>query len=395
MPPYLVVMLQPKAIILLTISWLILTPTYSQDRISPEEIDFRQIEVPVYRLADYTDQVALEIPYAGFEIDKPEDWLAVAATHEVYEIDLVFTKYPADISRWRTDYHGLLKDRIDELVTIDSSFLNRGIQWNMFLQTQCKTEAEAKRYFHGFVIKYRPKEVRIISDVSTSQDLFDLISGHAVPSDSTVIKVMERHPDWKKMLVVMDWTGSMYQYGAQLVLWHKLGMHAFPDRMSHLVFFNDGNKKKSWQKAIGKTGGIYYTHTHNISGIVGTMEKVMTRGDGGDIPENDLEAVLKSTKLLEDFEEIILIADNKSDVRDIQLLKELTVPVHVILCDVQADNYLNRDYVKIAFQSGGSLHTMEEDIEGLAELQQGEQISIGNMDYHIKDGTLCQWVEEK
>ena len=387
-------MKQPKAMLILFACWLCLMPVLAADRISPEEIDFRQIEVLDYQLAPYTLQVKLAFPYASDEIAKAAKWLEVASEVEVYEIDLVFTKYPADKSKWRTDYHGLLKDRIDALLAIDSCFLKRGIQWNMYLQTSCKTEAEAKRCFHGFVIKYRPKEVRTISDIANPKDLHDLMSGFAVPSDSTVIKVMQRHPDWKKMLVIMDWTGSMYQYGAQLVLWHKLGMDAFPDRMAHLVFFNDGNKKKTWQKEIGKTGGIYYTQTRNMNGIIATMEKVMFRGDGGDLPENDLEALVKSAKLLEGFEEVILIADNKSDVRDIQLLSELTVPVHVILCDVQADKYYNRDYVRIAFQSGGSLHTMEEDIEGLAELQKGENISIGNIDYHIKDGTLCQKVEK-
>ena len=41
-------------------------------------------------------------------------------------------------------------------------------------------------------------------------------------SDSVVSAVLDRHLDWQNMIVVNDWTGSMYPYGAQVLKWQLL-----------------------------------------------------------------------------------------------------------------------------------------------------------------------------
>jgi hypothetical protein len=280
--------------------------------------------------------------------------------HIAYEIDLVFTKYPENINNWRTDYYKLLNDRLITLFSIDSTLRSKKIRWNMILQTRCQTEEEAKKYFHGFVIKYRPKKARTIYQIKTPQELKALITGEVVVNDSTVFKVMKRHPEWDSMLVVMDWTGSMYKFGAQFILWHKAIALSDPDRVRHFVFFNDGNGKKTWQKKIGRTGGVYRTKSTDLDEIVATMERVMNKGNGGDSPENDLEALLTSVQNLKAFKEVILIADNKSEVRDIELIKYLDRPVRVIVCDLRSRK-INPAYIKIARESGGSLHTRLND----------------------------------
>ncbi len=362
----------------------------SSGRITPGQIPFKHIELPVYQADPFALQAKLEFAYAEAAIQKPANWLELQGENLPYEIDLVFTKYPSDFSRWRTDYDQLLTDRLNALIELDSTLLDKNIRWNMILQTRCKTEGEAKRFFHGFVIKYRPKSYQIIDDVKSPQDLQALMTGAAISRDSTVIKVIARHPEWKDMLVVVDWTGSMYQYGAQLVLWHKQNLLYNQNQTRHMVFFNDGNMKKQQQKVIGKTGGIYCAAANELDKIVLTMEKVMLKGDGGDTKENDLEALLKAMQMLEGYQDVVLIADNKSDVRDIALLSMLDKPVHVILCGIEEDNYINTDYVKIAYQSGGSLHTISEDLEELRELKPGERMAIGNMKYEIKNGGISQ-----
>jgi hypothetical protein len=378
----------PKCHLLLAIA--LLCCLNSSGQLSPDSIAFIKIEVPVYQEDPFTQQVILPASYASAILNKTENWLEVAPGNQVYEIDLVFTLYPQDISRWRTDYNQLLQDRIQALLEVDSAFSDPEIKWNMILQTACKTESEAIRYFHGFVVKYRPLDYERIEEVKSPEDLQALLSGIAVPQDSTVIKIVNRHPEWQDMLVVMDWTGSMYRYGAQLVLWHKENLRVNQNRTKHLVFFNDGNAKRGSQKVIGRTGGVYLTMAENIEKVVMTMEKVMLKGAGGDPEENDLEALLKSTRNLEGFQDVILIADNKSDVRDLRLLDKLDRPVHIILCGIEEDNYINTDYVKIAYYSGGSLHTLEQDLEDLQQLQPGERIAIGNMRYEIRNGSISQ-----
>ncbi|MEM6264047.1 MAG: hypothetical protein AAGI38_16150 [Bacteroidota bacterium] len=335
---------------------------HPDDYIDKDDISFEKIEVPFYQFEEYTLQAVLRMPYAGYDIDSPDAWLKVSERNVPYEVELVFTKYPEDFSRWRTNYEELFANRIDTLIKLDSAFLNPNVKWKMVLQTQCKTEAQALRYFHGFVIKYKPKKQRILKEVRSPEDLHGLMVGSYLPYDSTVIKVIDRHPEWKNMLVVMDWTGSMYQYGVQLVLWHRHNLeNDTANRVSHLIFFNDGNRKRTPNKQIGKTGGIYYTSPENIGNVVRTMENVMRKGSGGDIPENDLEAVIKGISLLESYDEIILIADNKSSVRDLELLDQIEHPIHVILCGGTPEN-VNKDYVQIAQATGGSLQLMDQEV---------------------------------
>ncbi len=336
-----------------------------------KNILFRQIEIPYYQFQELTPQVKLSMEYANYEMefDETEKWVNASSHVIPYEIDLVFTKYPVDTTEWRTQYHRLLTSRMNKLFELDSSLQHRkDIRWNMYLQTECNTEDEAKSYFHGFIIKYRPKKTRVIEKVKSKEDLLALITGHARTRDSTVFKVMERNSHWKDMLVVMDWTGSMYKYGVQVVLWHKYHLNKESDNVNHLVFFNDGNNRKTFQKKIGKTGGVYRSKTTDLEEIVKTMLYVMKKGNGGDPPENDLEAILTGVQFLEDYEDIVLIADNKSDVRDLELLSTINKPIRVVICD-QRDASVHPDYLKIAFESGGSIHTINDDIYDPSELK--------------------------
>jgi hypothetical protein len=81
------------------------------------------------------------------------------------------------------------------------------------------------------------------------------------------------------------------------------------------------------------------------------MIKVMQRGFGGDIPENNLEAIIAGIKKFPNTKEIIMIADNFAAVRDMVMLEKIKTPVKVILCGVYDLRY-NCDYLNIAKQIG-------------------------------------------
>lgn len=330
------------------------------DRFQYQDLSFLRMEVPVYEPAPYTPQVELEMSYASGEILNGQVWMRGAHKVEVYEVDLVFTKYPSDINRWRTNYYELLDKRMKNLFGLDPNLHDPAIRWNMIEQTDCESEQDAKRMFHGFVIKYRPKRQRVVEEIRTPQELKAMISGYSTTRDKTVTTVLERHPEWNRMLVVMDWTGSMYKHGAQLVHWHKLNLVRHEEKAIHFVFFNDGNHKRHWQKKVGKTGGVYRAREDKVDELVSTMLYVMKKGNGGDPAENDLEAVLTGIQYLEGYDEVILIADNKSAVRDIELVSQIEVPVRIILCDVKDE--IHPDYLRLARETGGSIHTLEQDI---------------------------------
>ena len=188
-------------------------------------------------------------------------------------------------------------------------------------------------------------------------------------TDSVVSEVLDRHPEWNKKIVINDWTGSMYGYGSQVILWHLMNLDK--SGISKITLFNDGDKKPTHRKKIGKTKGIYSSNADQPSEILDLFNTVMKKGGGGDGPENDVEAILKA---IEDTpeSEVILIADNSACVRDISLAYKINRPVRIILCGYNPEEGVNPDYVYLAKITNGGIYTMEDDLEQLsATVNQG------------------------
>src|ERR1700752_1718674 len=110
--------------------------------------------------------------------------------------------------------------------------------------------------------------------------------------DSTIFKVLERHSNWNNMLFICDVTGSMSPYTTEVLLWHKLNYQLH--KAKYFTFFNDGDETPDNKKKLGKTGGIYSITAGNYEAVEISMFKTMEKGGGGDGPENNCEAVIKS-----------------------------------------------------------------------------------------------------
>lgn len=205
-------------------------------------------------------------------------------------------------------------------------------------------------------------------------------------SDSLVMKVMERNK-WKKMLVVEDVTGSMMPYLADLLLWNALKSNLQNTR--HFVFFNDGDRTPDELKTPGNVGGIYHAEPKNVETVEETMIKAVANGDGGDTPENDIEAVLAGIKACPECEEVVLISDNWATPRDLELVGNIGRPVHVILCGVER-GLVNPAHLYIAWKTKGSLHTISEDITKLANMEEGQTISVMGRTYKILNGKFVR-----
>lgn len=202
--------------------------------------------------------------------------------------------------------------------------------------------------------------------------------------DSTIFKIFDRN-HWENVAITGDVTGSMYPYTAQLLIWLKL--HSL-DSLSHLyTFFNDGDTTQDQNKVIGKTGGIYLEQCNNFQEVKKLVQKTMTRGGGGDAPENNVEALLQTEKNFPDISSHVLICDNWAPVKDLSLIDQVKKPVKVILCGVQ-NNQINLDYLNLAYKTKGSLHLMEEDLTRLAFLHEGEKFSIGKRNFEVKNGSI-------
>ena len=202
-------------------------------------------------------------------------------------------------------------------------------------------------------------------------------------TDTTVSQVFKRH-DWSHSFIIADVTGSMYPYTAQLLKWLQLNLTDKKNR--YFIFFNDGDDKDDAKKIIGKTGGIYSIVTNEYDQVEKTITKAMTNGSGGDAPENNIEALLESDKICKSCDSIVMIADNWAPIKDLSLLASYHKPVKVVVCGVLGR--INKDYLKLARDTKGSIHLIEEDIYTLSELKEGETIKIHGFTYKLLEGNF-------
>ncbi len=190
-----------------------------------------------------------------------------------------------------------------------------------------------------------------------------------------VYKGMELISEEQRLALVMDVTGSMAGQIAAMMNWIKTNLKAGVPFTSY-TFFNDGDNKETKKKKIGQTGGIYMTTA--VEEINKTIKKTMKKGYGGERPENDIEAVIYATDNDLEADAVLLIGDNYSEVRDLELLKKIDVPVHVILCSAQKS--VRSDYLQIAKETGGMFILNGKSID-LSGLVKGEKIFIQGIEY--------------
>lgn len=194
-------------------------------------------------------------------------------------------------------------------------------------------------------------------------------------------KVLDRNTQWKNCVVVTDVTGSMYPYLGQFLAWHQLNLKTSKNNM--FVFFNDGDRMYDHLKKVGKTGGIYKECTTDYKKLNEVLNLAKASGGGGDSDENDIEACIYALSAFEKADGIILIADNWSKPRDMELISKVKKPIHIILCGTENGATINTVYLNLVKKNGGSIHTLEEDLNELAKLNEGETVKIGNETFVI------------
>lgn len=366
-------------------------------------------ETPVFQQTPTPNTVLLENGYAQYRFENPGEWPPQGKHVKPLAVKVIFTKYPKDQAFWLTDYHWLLSKRLQALFSLDSNLNAADIEYSMLLQTDCDNEFETMQLFHGIEVTYAPipsssgkrttaREVEEgIEDAvveSTTKEaamrnktvikkLNLLMYREQYHMDSMIYKIMDRNR-WGRTLLVLDWTGSMYGYGAEALVWQAL--HEDSSNIGSVAFFNDGNATRNRKKVIGYTGGVYVERTSSLTKVMRTMRKVQKRGNGGDSPENDIEAMVSSLRESNDVEDIILIADNNSCIRDFVLLKHIDRPVHVILCGTKRG--INHQYINLAWRTGGSLHTPELDLDSIQQLLRQDSLVIKGVQYTLTSNNV-------
>lgn len=327
----------------------------------------RYAEVPQKQFSPLAQAVSLRCGYADFIILNPQDWDTARADRVIERVELVFTKYPVDTARWIKPFTQLMTFRVRSLMKlIPSTEKNaNAINWRLVAQTDAKDRVGAESLFHGFIIHYRVEPPEDLPQVRWSvatrvdlamQDVRQALAGRRVAPDTVIQAVLRRHPEWQARTVVMDWTASMYPFGAELLgAIHHGGRKGLA---RHLIVFNDGDDyRRQAPKRMGQTGGLYTTDPTDLQELLTTLETAVTLGDGAEPEENNLEALIAAQRLYPGTEPLLLIADTKGHIRDLELLPRLKRPVDIILCDTPRHG-IDSDYLTLAWATGGTLHTV-------------------------------------
>ncbi|MCP4441260.1 MAG: hypothetical protein GY810_20335 [Aureispira sp.] len=198
---------------------------------------------------------------------------------------------------------------------------------------------------------------------------------------------------WKNAVIVTDMTGSMSPYREQVLVWHALTMTK--GHNNKYVFFTDENDKGVCRSPnIGKAGGLYTFQgkMSNFESLIKVMRKSIEKTwPNSSTPENDLEAALTGQRIQSKADELVLIVDNFSPVRDIALLEQLKVPVHIIICGTSACSrwkIVNEQYLNIAYKTGGSVHSIEKDLFDLGKQQEGATLHFAGAEYVVYNGQI-------
>ncbi|MEO8768861.1 MAG: hypothetical protein ABI402_02210 [Ferruginibacter sp.] len=294
-----------------------------------------------------------------------------------------YEKRPYDMSA--TGYDMLNRSPKDSLLIISPrAALKKGLitkaAYKAYDWTQYVT-----LFFHQVGDTAIPKRKPILTRDITVTDSLKTYKVYVAP-DSTLLKIFAR-TNWKNFTIVEDVTVSMYPYSAQLLLWLKL--HTPGTVTNSFVFFNDGNDTPDNEKKIGRTGGIYFKNCTSFDQVKKMIRETMSKGSGGDRPENDIEALILGENQFPGKDFQVLIADNRAPIKDKILSNKLTKPVKIILCGTN-DYDVNVDYLNLARLTKGSVHLMEQDLTDLTSLKEGEILKIGKKEYKIDNGYFVE-----
>jgi hypothetical protein len=333
-----------------------------------------------------TKKASIVIPLQFGEMDFPPHYETLSEKLESVDsilIRMYYSRYP-QTAEYQVNQQKMLNDgRVSNLLKHLPILKTKYIDLEVIRQENCKNELEARQLFHGFLIFYKEKEnantkIKSATAKETKEELhkqykhFNIkeidnefareIKRMAVGKDSTTYHIFERNfADLDSIVIIADWTSSMYPYTLQLLVW-QVKRATKANYVAGYVFFNDGDTTPDREKKIGHTGGIYISKSADFAEALQKMEECKKNGNGGgDVEENDIEALLKATEEFPHAKHFVMIADNFGKIRDIELLNKIQKPIRVILARVSKPNMITTDYVQVALRTGGSLHLKNDD----------------------------------
>lgn len=332
--------------------------------------------IPAYEMARFNtlpgkNTVLLENGYTSPVIHDHKNW-PPAGKYTVKEVSMIITKYPVNKEDWRTNYHQLMANRLMELFRIDPSLNDKNIRFRLVLQTDCPTEADAKKLFHGFEIRYQPAGGSGAPQVTGK--LKEYLDKNGGTRDISLLSAMG-YLDLDSTLIVMDCTGSMDPYMNQVLLWLNENVEG------HKYKFALYNDDRSLGRGLGQNGGVI---TGEYAGVTELMEAFgemrRTLHHNPDHAENPLEAILRGLRRFPEVNFVLLITDNESCGYDISLTPCVNKPVYVLANGFGI--WSNPPLLNLAAQTRGLYYAGADGWIDLSTHQDGRQFDIGRNSYY-------------
>src|SRR5690606_30864239 len=129
-----------------------------------------------------------------------------------------------------------------------------------------------------------------------------------------------------------------------------------------------------YAKKQGQIGGIYSSSNKDFDALTDTILEAMLKGNGGDIPENDFEAILYAQKENEKANKIVWIADNFAFPRDTGLWSEVKIPMLIILCG--SEHKINPKWLSLAKKTGAQISLSGAFIPRFPALNEGDVFRV-------------------
>jgi len=260
--------------------------------------------------------------------------------------------------------------------------------WQPGILDSLSTETHMQQAFEfnprGSIIPSPPVAYSVDDPPSNKPKIPGVDYSKVRPTNASVaiLEILKRN-HWKSSALVVDVTGSMAPYSAQVLDYLRLTLLNKDTSIQNIVFFNDGNKKSDRSKKVGEVGGVYVYPATTPDDALNQMLRVMQAGDGGDIQENNIEALLRAQDSCTTCTDLVLIADNMATPRDLSLLSQVRLPVHVVVCG--SSSILNENYLDIARKTKGTLHINNKDLVGLYLFEEGATVQVGKETYVLKN----------
>jgi hypothetical protein len=254
-----------------------------------------------------------------------------------------------------------------------------------------KVNKLASRKFSAPVQKHTDlvdKEIRFLNSSSVSMsDKIMRVRELGKTYELTSYEALDRNIEkWKNVVIVCDMTSSMFPYTTQVFDWMMDNVDN--NSIKGIIFFTDcdslGNETKG--KLPGK---MFMVKKKDELLLWDTMFAAISNTENNkDKAENNIEALLFAQRNFPEVDNIVMIADNSSHVKDMKNVSKLKKRTHIILCGETYEKNLafQPDYVQIAKKTEGSIHTLEDDIVNLANIKEMTVIRVGKIYFRFQKG---------